>query len=169
MAMAGGVFFALDDLQLERLLAARGDEALMSVVSAIGEDTDPVHQAQCGQAWDALHRCLTDGSLGFEAGQYPLNRVVLGGRQLHQGDGYLVSLVMPGEVRDVARALASITREWLHERYFTLLPSDDAPGFGEQDFTSTWAHFQAVQRFYARAADVGRAVIFTVDQWGGAA
>ena len=58
-----------------------------------------------------MHRCLTDGTLGRGNGTYPFSHCVLGPRQLHEGDEYIISLVLPNEVRDVAAALRVATPE----------------------------------------------------------
>lgn len=160
---ARGVFFALDRAQAERLVEAEGDEELMERLEEVEEAWDEENLAECDKSWDALHRCLSDGTLDFQGGEYPLNRCVLGGRQLHEGDDYTVSFIPPEEVRDVARALAPVTREWLRERYFRLVPRDYSPEYGEEDFDYTWEWFQDVRRLYASAAERGMAVVFTVD------
>jgi Domain of unknown function (DUF1877) len=118
----------------------------------------------CDKAWDAMHRCLTDGRLEDGNGDYPLNHVVLGPRQLHKGPHNIVSFVSPEQVRDVAAALEPITPEWFRDRYRTIVPSDYAPGYGEEDLEYTWDWFDGVRALYASAATQGRAVIFTVDQ-----
>lgn len=100
-----GVHFAIAAEQAEALLAADGNDALMKLIEAIEEAWDKDNLAESDKAWDAMHRCLTDGQLEYGNGSYPLNHCVLGPRQLHAGDDYIVSLVSPEEVRDVAKAL----------------------------------------------------------------
>jgi hypothetical protein len=65
-------------------------------------------RAEIDKAWDAIHRALTDGTL--EPGAFPLGRAILGGRQLHRGDDYIVALVTKLEVPAVAGALATTPR-----------------------------------------------------------
>ena len=89
---------------------------------------------------------------------------VLGPRQLHDGDDYIVSLLSPEEVRDVAKALDPVTAEWFEERYSTVVPKDHAPEYGQDDLDYTWSNIQAVKALFQKAAGSGRAVIFTVDQ-----
>jgi uncharacterized protein DUF1877 len=159
-----GVFFAVTPEQAEQLLAAKDDERLMSLVEKIEEAWDEEHLAQCDKAWDAMHRALTDGDLGCGNGRYPLSHCVLGPRQLHEEDDYIVSLVMPNEVQDVADSLKGITAGWFHEQYRSIVPKDYAPEYGEEDREYTWEYFQEVRQLYAKAAAAGRAVVFTVDQ-----
>ena len=95
-----GVHFAIDATIAQRLLASVGDdEALMAVVEEIEQAWDGDHVAESDKAWDAIHRCLTDGELLYDNGEYPLNRVVVGGQQLHEGDDYTVSYVSPSMQR----------------------------------------------------------------------
>jgi hypothetical protein len=111
-----------------------------------------------------MHRCLTDGRLEYGNGSYPLSHAVLGPRQLHDGDDYIVSVVLPNEVRDVAAALQGITEDDFRSRYFEHVPKDYAPEYGDTDLGYTWEWFLAVRDLYANAAHDGRAVLFTVDQ-----
>lgn len=166
---------ALDDRQVGALLDARDAAGVLSAASSLWEAARPRDRADCGPSWDALHRCLTDGSLEPDAGQYPLNRCVLGGQDLVRGDGArtrkaqaaLAALVMPGEVQDVARALAQIEQDWLHERFFTIAPQgyaarEQPPAVERAAFAATWEAFESVRAFYARAAKGGRAALFTL-------
>jgi hypothetical protein len=77
-----GVHFALTEEQLSRLLGVASDEELISFVEDVEEIWDKESLAESDKAWDAIHRCLTDGSLLYESGEYPLNHVICGGRQL---------------------------------------------------------------------------------------
>lgn len=159
-----GVHFAITPDQAEKLLAAAGDEELMKTVEEIEESWDTENLAESDKAWDAMHRCLTDGGLGCGNGPYPLNHCVLGPRQLHKGDDCIVSLVLPNEVRDVAKALQGITEEWFRSRYAAALPKDYAPEYGPEDLDYTWSNFESVKDLFEKALADGRAVVFTVDQ-----
>jgi len=111
------------------------------------------------KAWDALHRCLTDGTLDPDGGAYPLSHTVLGGRYLH--DDYYVVYVSAAEVRDVADAVRAVDRMWLRQRFDAIDDPDYRGAHDDADFEYTWANFEDVRAFYARAAAAGRAVIFT--------
>ena len=167
--MAGrGVHFALSLDQLSQVLVARGDEAVMSLIESIEEEWNKDYLAESDKAWDAIHRCLTDGSLLYESGDYPLNHTICGGRQLIEGEDYTVSLVTPEQVRDVASALQPVDKAWMKERYFALLKPDDyGAEIGEEDFEYTWDWFENVRELYVKAAKLDRAVIFTVDGLSG--
>ena len=161
---ARGVHFAVTPTQAKQLLAAKSDRKLMGLIDEIEETWEQPFVVETDKAWDAMHRCLTDGSLLYVSGEYPLNHCICGGRQLIRGRDYTVSFVSRPQVKDVAAALAKVTKAWLRKRYDKIDPDDyDEVEMGDEDFRYTWDNFLAVRRFYKKAAEVGRAVIFTVD------
>jgi hypothetical protein len=85
-----GVHFAIADDDLNRLRGAASDRAVMEIVDEVEErwEEDEGMICETDKAWDAIHRCLTDGSLGFSSGEEPLRLCILGGEQLYQGDEY---------------------------------------------------------------------------------
>jgi Domain of unknown function (DUF1877) len=159
-----GVLFAIDDETTERLLAAKSDDAVMEIVEAIEEEWDGHFLEETDKAWDAMHRALSEGSLDPSAGSFPLNRAILGGKHLYQGEDYIVAFVTKDEVPAVASALASIDDDGMRQRYRDVVPSDYAAEYGDQDREYTVENFRSVADLYSRAAKAGRAVIFTVDQ-----
>src|SRR5438105_1826129 len=82
---ARGVHFAVTSAQAKRLLAAKSDRKLMELVEEIEEAWEEPFVVETDKAWDAIHRCLTDGSLLYVSGEYPLNRCICGGCQLFRG------------------------------------------------------------------------------------
>lgn len=159
-----GVFFAVTADTAASLLAARDDAALLELLEEIEESWDETNLAECDKSWDAMHRLLTDGTLGFGNGSEPLCHCVLGPHQLHGGDSYIVSLVSPAKVREVSRALQSIDKRDFDERYRTLVAPDYALEYGDEDRDYTWESFKDVRDLYQSAQDSGRYVVFTVDQ-----
>jgi hypothetical protein len=159
-----GVHFALAGEDTQRLLAAGDSAAVLAVVEEVEEKWDEGWLVQSDKSWDALHRCLSNGTIYYDEGEYPLNRTVLGGKHLYDGDDYVVSYVAPNEVKDVAAALAPLTRQDLQARYDAIDPDDYDGPYGPEDFQYTWDHFVAVRDLYKKAAAEGRAVVFTVDQ-----
>lgn len=162
------VLFAITDSDVESFSkaqqSAEADEAVMSVVEDIEERWDEQWLEQNDKAWDAIHRCLTDGRLEFEGGEYPLGLCILGGVQLGDGDDYIVSLKSAAEVADIAAAIESIGQADFRTRYFAIDAEDYDGEIGDEDYNYTWEYFQGVKEFYVKAANAGRAVIFTVDQ-----
>lgn len=159
-----GVHFALSEEDAGRLLAAEDNPAVMAIIGEIEEAWDEAWLAESDKAWDALHRCLSNGTLYYDEGEYPLNRTVLGGKHLYDGDDYVVAYVAPNEVTDVAAALAPIAEADFRARY-DLIDDDEYDGEkGPEDFKDTWTSFVAVRDLYRKAAAAGRSVVFTVDQ-----
>jgi len=159
-----GVHFALSEEESRRLLAANGNEAVLSIVEEIEKRWDKAWLAESGSAWDPLHRSLSNGTLYYDEGEYPLNRAVLGGKHLYDGDEQVVAHVPPHEVKDVAAALAPVTEGAFRKRYDAIDPDDYNGEHGDEDFRAAWEAFQAVRDLYKKAAAAGRSVVFTVEQ-----
>ncbi len=157
-----GVHFAVTPAQARALQSATSDRKLMSLVDAIEAAWEEPYVVESDKAWDAIHRCLTDGTLLYVSGNYPLNLCICGGEQLHRGRAYTVSFVSARRVKAVAKALANVTKKWLRQQYALIDPEDYEFELDEEDFAYTWASFLEVRRFYRRAASADRAVIFTV-------
>lgn len=163
-----GVHFALAPDDAARLLALPDDASRLDFVQEQIEERyleDPgTYAAESDKAWDAMHRALADGLLGYEGGDYPLSHVVLGGRSLYEDDDYILSFKTPEQVRDVAAAAEAVTREALRTRYDVIDP--EAYGFelSDEDFDYTWDWFENVRALYRIAASEGRAMLFTADQ-----
>jgi hypothetical protein len=160
-----GVHFALTADDERQLLAAGGDdEAVLDlIVEDIEDRWDEEWLQETDKAWDAIHRCLTDGTLSFESTS-PLHQCILGGRQMYSGDDYIVSYLTAEEVGQVAQAIASIDEVTLRDRYDQIDEDDYAASLSQEDFDYTWGWFEPLKLFFAKAADAGRAVVFAVDQ-----
>ena len=130
----------------------------------IEERWDEEWLLQMDKAWDAIHRILSDGTLNPDGGARPRNLAILGGQQLYRGDDYVISLIAPKQVRDLAVSLVDLDEAWLRERYDAIA----ADGYGvpksDEDFGYTWEYFKDLAPFVKRAGQAGRCVIFTVDQ-----
>jgi hypothetical protein len=156
-----GVHFAVTADQ-ERLLVAAADddtETVGDLVEDIEETGDDDLSASTDKAWDALHRCLSDGTLDPDGGDHPLSRTILGGRHLH--DEYYVVHVSATEAKDVAEALRQVDKAWLRERFDAMDATDYRGARDDADIAYTWDNFVDERAFYERAAEAGRAVIFT--------
>jgi hypothetical protein len=158
-----GVHFALDKNQNDRLVTATNDEEVMAAIAQIEEAWHKDHVGESDKAWDAIHRCLTDGSLDDEAGEFPLSHVILGGKQLHSEDDYIVALVTAEQAKSVAKALLAVSKESLKSSYSSIDPDDYDGEMSADDFEYTWEWFENVREFYLRASINSRSVIFTVD------
>ena len=160
--MSLGVHFAIDAHTAARLLAAPDDAAVAALIEEIEEEMTGVEHCDTDKAWDAIHRSLTDGYLGYGNGVYPLNAAILGGRQLHEGDDYIVAMLVPEQVRDVAAAASGIDLEAFKAGYDRIDVADYGPEFGDEDFAYTWSNFSDLVAFLRRASAAEAHVIFTV-------
>jgi hypothetical protein len=160
-----GVHFAITDDDLAALRAAGSDDDVMEVVERIEKrwEEDAGFVCETDKAWDAIHRCLTGGSLEFGAGPLPLRLCILGGEQLHEGEGYIVSLVRHDQLPALIESLRDVTPEFMTKRY-AQLPDDYAEPKSDEDCQYTWDWFSDLPAFFERAAKAGRHVIFSVDQ-----
>jgi hypothetical protein len=166
--VARAVHFALTKKQASRLMDTPGanNDFLMAFVEEIeegpnGEGWDDEWTQETDKAWDAIHRCLTDGKL--EWGDTPLHKCILGSDNLYEGDDYIMSFLSPEEVKEVAAAIKKVDREELRRRYFAI----DAKSYGklsDDDFEYTWSWFALLREFFRKAARAKRSVLFTVDQ-----
>src|SRR4051794_38865380 len=157
-----GVHFALAPDDRGRLESACDDEELMAVIEEIEDQWDRDWLRETDKAWDAIHRCLTDGTLSY--GPTPLHGCILGEDNLHDGDDYIVNLLEPGEVKEVAAAIRGIDEAPMRRNYFSLDPDDYGSPPTEEDFQYTWENFLALREFFEKAARHDRAMVFTVDQ-----
>jgi hypothetical protein len=140
------------------------DREVRALVATIERRWDERFLAQTGKAWDAIHRCLTDGTLAWGNGSFPLNRCILGGEDLYQGEDHIVTLTEAHEVPAAATALQQVMEAFMRHADDGLDPTDYGPNWSEEDFEYTWSWFLEVRDLWSRAATAGRAVIFTVSQ-----
>jgi hypothetical protein len=159
-----GVHFALNKRDLKRILNTKNDEELLDIIQEDIEERDDKWSFATDKAWDAIHRCLTNGKLEYGSGPYPLSLCILGGKRLYQGDDYITTLIEANQVVEVAKALKKITKEWMRERYFSIDKEDYGFELSEEDFEYTWDNFEELPKFFEKAARAGRAVIFTAEQ-----
>jgi len=152
-----GVHFALTEEQYKKVCRSGSDDELIELIQEdIEEEWDTEWLREADKAWDAIHRCLTDGKLEWKNGSFPLNAVVVGGKQ--------VSLVTPDQIPSVADALEHIDKTALKKGYDQIKQKDYDGEIGEEDFEYTWEWFKDLYTLYEKAAQNGRAVLFSVDQ-----
>lgn len=159
------VHFALtgdERAKLIELVETRGD-----VIAFIQEEIegrwDVDWLCETDKAWDAIHRCLTDGTLSDDDST-PFHWCILNGAQMYIGDDYIVSFVDAPDVNSVADAIEPITEEDFRKRYNAIDPEGYGVPLSDEDFEYTWAYFTELQAFFRKAANANRSVLFTVDQ-----
>jgi hypothetical protein len=162
-----GVLFAVEPAVVDRLRSFDDDDDLLEYLHTEIEEPfytrSPEWLSDLGKSWDAIHRCLTDGDVGWNNGTYPLNHAILGGEQLYEENDYIISLKDPEQVAHIAAALAKITPQEFRRGYDRISPGDYDGEYGLDDFQMTWDEFEQLVRFYQHAASAQRPVLFTVD------
>ncbi|MGJ7535452.1 MULTISPECIES: YfbM family protein [Variovorax] len=163
-----GVHFALTQDDATALEAIEDDDARLEYVTEEIEaryfEEAEAYVAESDKSWDAMHRALSDGTLSWTGGAYPLNHVVLGGRSLYSNDDYIMSLKTPAQVRDIAAALEPIGEAEFRQLYNNINAKNYDGDISDEDFEYTWTWFVGVKDLYAKASAEGRFVLFTADQ-----
>jgi hypothetical protein len=165
-----GAFFALTQEEEAKLLSASGSDAVVEIITEeIEERWDEEWLQQMDKSWDAIHRCLGDGSLRNSQSLVSA-KAVLGGRQLSSRNDWVVSYLTGEEVKAVVRAIADIDEAELRRRYFGLKKKKflwfdrteyEGP-IGEEDFEYSWSYFTEMRRLFVKAATANRAMVFSV-------
>ena len=164
-----GVHFAIDDLEEKKILSFKDNDSILAYLQEKLEENyfknhSDTFMAESDKAWDAIHRCLTDGEFNYSNGKYPLSHCIMGGKQLYTGDEYIISYKSKSEVQDISQALNNIDESSLKEKYWRINPKTYPVPLSKEDLEYTAEYFQNVKRLYKFAAESSRAVIFTADQ-----
>ncbi len=163
--MTLGMHFAISYEQAMKLLQCKSDEELVTMVEEeIEEVANEDNSFQTDKAWDAIHRCLSNGTLDVRQGTRPLNLAIFGGNVLNKDPDYFVVLLTPTDVTQVAEALAQVTEDWMKKKYFDQKFPDYQGEKSQEDWEYTWGSFDGLPEFFANAAGRKQHVIFTVDQ-----
>ena len=166
-----GVFFALTPEESDRLLSARSsDEVVEIIVEEIENRWDRDWLQEMDKSWDAVHRCLGDGSLN-KIPENDRGKAVLESKHLSDRDDYIVCYHPSETVASIAESLDPVSKDWFRKRYFGLkrkflwidLTQCDGP-IDEGDFDYSWTYFEEMRSFFHKAASAGRPVVFSVDQ-----
>lgn len=166
-----GVFFAITEDQKSQLLSASSDEERLSIIlNDIEEQWDENWLAEMDKAWDAVHRCITDGTLKCR-GKHPMEKCVLGGVQLYKRSDWIISFIECEELDELIPPLKEIQKEEFRKKYFALKKTQKLFGpqpyegpHGEEDFEYSWAYFEEMRNIFVKANQGNRHIIFTVDQ-----
>jgi hypothetical protein len=166
-----GMFFALTNGEEANLLAAPNSDGVVEIITEeIEERWDREWLVEMDKSWDAVHRCLGDGSL--RTSQPSLTaKAVIGGRQLSSRADWIISYLTADEVKQVAAAITAIDQPEFPRRYFGLKKKFlwfdrteyDGP-IGEEDFQYSWSDFEEMPLFFSKVAVAQRSMVFSVDQ-----
>jgi hypothetical protein len=162
------VLFSLDEGEVNKLKSFSSDTDRLNYLQMEIEEKYfsefPERVAELDKSWDALHRTLTDGKLEWRNGTFPLNHVILGGELLYRKDNYIMSLKIPLQVEEIAKAIESVAYDSFKADYYKIDKADYGFEPDEDDLEYTWTWFQASKEFWELAARERRYVLFTVDQ-----
>lgn len=155
--MESVLFLSADRDQARRLFGCRDIESLRQAV-------DDVVQAAGDSVWEAgpaalvLHRLLTDGTLEPDAGEYPLNHAVLGGRVLGHETGFAVVVKRPDMAPHIAAGLERIKPESIEGTFQQLQATmpDAVAGVETSDVAAVLARLTSL---FQSAAQAGHAVV----------
>ena len=156
------VHFALTAEESSRLMDTphMTDDMVMAFVEEIEGRWDKEWLQETDKAWDAIHRCLTDGKLEYD--DTPLHMCVLAhDNLLDDDDGYTVCHADADEVKQVAAAIAGIDAAEMRQRYDAIDPKEYGFPLTDDDFEYTWHWFVELREFFNRAAAHDRPVMFT--------
>ncbi|WP_124097939.1 YfbM family protein [Ruminococcus sp. Marseille-P6503] len=165
-----GVLFAVPEDVVGHIKALPMEERPEYISLSLEElyfEDYPERTAELDKAWDAIHRSLTDGTLSFDCGEYPLGGVILGGEILYydgaEYDDYIITAKSPEEVKNIYTQLAGLTKKQFREGYDKIdetYPDER----GDEDFEYSWEYLQDAVPFFRLAAEKGLWVLFTADQ-----
>ena len=157
-----GIHWALDIVEREVLDEIKSDRGLLAFSELIMRGRDEKWYQQTDKAWEAIHRCLADGTFDYRWSPDPLYNCILSGENLYEGqpETYYSTFLDPPEVKAVAVAIQSITKEEMQRRYFTIDPKEYEHSVSEEDFHYTWEWFVRLQAFFQRAAEDNRGMLF---------
>lgn len=162
-----GVLFAVEPAAIDRLRAIDDDDDRVDFVQTEIEEPfftkSPEWLCDLNKTWDAIHRCLTDGDIGWNNGSFPLNHAILGGEHLYDENDYIISLKDAEQVAQIAAALSQVTPQEFRRGYDRINPANYDGEYGLEDFQFTWDEFEQLVQFYQHAAAANRPVLFTVD------
>ena len=158
-----GTYLILQREDSKRLQTLDQDEAVRAAVCELKRSKtyrDAGLVLECGDCWNAIHRCLSDGTLDPDVGEFPLNNLVLGGKRLFKGSGFYAVLVRPDIVPFVAESARDVKRSELRELYFNWTASVRS-GTERKEFDRVWSLFRQIQQLFDDASADRAAVLFT--------
>ena len=168
--MSLGVMFAVPAEVVEHIRSLPMRERPVYISEELEElyfEDYPERTAELDKAWDAIHRSLTDGTLCFDCGQYPLGGVILGGEVLYfdgeEFDDYIITAKSPEEVTSLAEGLDRLTKARFKRGYDSIDGTYPEP-LSKEDMEYSWEYLEDAVPFFRHAAKQGLWVLFTADQ-----
>jgi len=159
-----GFQIALSRDYAKRVFANKDDASLPPLITELLGDKTLKSGGQIlelKKTWDAIHRCLTDGTLDPEAGDFPLNHVILGGKQLHKGDDYVAAVVRPDMVTFIATGLHDLKEPDFRKCFFALGEKGYDQPINEKEYSFIWHMIHEIRAFFEFCDEERYAVLFT--------
>lgn len=158
-----GMHFALTDDVADRLLAARGDDELVTrIVDDIEENELAAFYCEADKAWDPIHCALAPVAERSEE-TWPAHGVILGDEDLNSDiDDQLVGYLSPARAAEVAEFLATVTQADFEQKYDAMPVDDRNPEYGDDERGYAWAYLVGINEFFQRAAAERLHVVFSV-------
>jgi len=160
-----GTYIILTRNDAKELFGLDGDEAVWEFAENVR--SSPKHREadlilDCGNAWDPIHRVLTDGTLSHDADEFPNDHCVLGGRRLYEGEDREVIMVRPDIVILVAESLHKMKRAEFSDKFMALDPALYGKKPTEAEGDIVWGMFKLIRQLFEFASGEHAAVVFTV-------
>jgi hypothetical protein len=159
-----GTHAALTNEQFAQFSALADDASKFSFLFEFTQ-SEPTWTNNSDKSWEALLRCFREVDSLPEAFEVertdPLAQVFFGGRSVSGEFDYgPIYMLEAEEVITIAGALQRIDREWLVCRFERYGHGSYAMGQGEDDVEYLWHWLGECSRFFRRAADERRYVLF---------
>ena len=130
----------------------------------LGVDDGPAEDGlNLEKSWHVLHYLLTGKT---EEAPPPLGNAILGGEEIGKDLGYgSARFLTPQQVRDVAAALASVSKEDLVRRFDlkVMIAARIYPVKDASELELALQHFEQLSRYYAGVAASGNAMLLYID------
>jgi hypothetical protein len=166
--MMRGIYYAIDDRDLQALRSQPGDREKVAYVSeVIDAAKDSNFATETEKAWGLIHSALTRTSPCAECWDLDtrtsaLGISVIGKEDLLSPDAtYMIGLVPDTDVPNVRDALDAIQLEEFEDRLRSLIDQHQCEHLGEGDVEYAGYWFDNLKAVYRLAAEHGRHVLFT--------
>ncbi len=159
-----GYHIALSRDYAKRVFAAKDDPSLPPLLEELLSDKSLRENAQIlelKRTWDPIHRCLTEGTLDPEGGEFPLNHVILGGKKLHHASDYAAVVIRPDMVTFIAEALRELREPDFRKRYFALAEHSFDQPLNDKEYAYVWHMVQEIRTFFEFCDEERFAILFT--------
>ena len=157
---SNGLLLVCERDNAKRLFSARTDEGLTEFFEEYLRDANnltPERTLNLRSNWLSVHACFCGGKSDRDAGDLPLNQVILGGRQLGSGNGFQAVLVRPDFVPHIVTELSRFPKESA-DNAFQIFQSSGSESSVE--FSDVWALIGEIGRIFESAAQLQAAVVF---------